>query len=221
MDNARDEVKRLMRKIEVKDANEMDNSEEWNKVFQIMSEHGASREDVDAYREHYKQTALSLLKEPLSDIPRGRMIQFLNIFENELNKYKESFRLFRNQKVDISALMEQYDKFSSVLSYFSDFLVENGDHETDYIPGLDETDAYKNNKPIDIGESELSEHYEAVEHAFACYECLAEYARNAIENTDSALMNAVSFNMDVLDLYINGIMEFIENENENEKASDI
>ena len=57
MDNARDEVKRLMRKIEVKDANEMDNSEEWNKVFQIMSEHGASREDVDAYREHYKQTA--------------------------------------------------------------------------------------------------------------------------------------------------------------------
>ena len=156
MDNARDEVKRLMRKIEVKDANEMDNSEEWNKVFQIMSEHGASREDVDAYREHYKQTALSLLKEPL-----------------------------------------------------------------DYIPGLDDTDAYKNNKPIDIGESELSEHYEAVEHAFACYECLAEYARNAIENTDSALMNAVSFNMDVLDLYINGIMEFIENENENEKASDI
>lgn len=63
----------------------------------------------------------------------------------------------------------------------------------------------------------ISEHYEAVEHAFACYECLAEYARNAIENTDSALMNAVSFNMDVLDLYINGIMEFIENEN----ASDI
>ena len=217
MDNARDEVKRLMRKIEVKDANEMDNSEEWNKVFQIMSEHGASREDVDAYREHNKQTALSLLKEPLSDIPRGRMIQFLNIFENELNKYKESFRLFRNQKVDISALMEQYDKFSSVLSYFSDFLVENGDHETDYIPGLDDTDAYKNNKPIDIGESKLREHYEAVEHAFACYECLAEYARNAIENADSALMNAVSFNMDVLDLYINGIMEFIENEN----ASDI
>lgn len=219
MDNARDEVKRLMRKIEVKDANEMDNSEEWNKVFQIMSEHGASREDVDAYREHYKQIALSLLKEPLSDIPRGRMIQFLNIFENELNKYKESFRLFRNQKVDISALMEQYDKFSSVLSYFSDFLVENGDHETDYIPGLDDTDAYKNNKPIDIGESKLREHYEAVEHAFACYECLAEYARNAIENADAALINAVSFNMDVLNLYINRVMEFIENENE--KASDI
>lgn len=219
MDNARDEVKRLMRKIEVKDANEMDNSEEWNKVFQIMSEHGASREDVDAYREHYTQTALSLLKEPLSDIPRGRMLQFLNIFENELNKYKESFRLFRNKKVDISALMEQYDKFSSVLSYFSNLLVENGDHETDYIPGLDETDAYRNNKLIDIEESDINEYYKAVEQAFDCYSCLAEYAIKSIENADAALMNAVSFNMDVLDLYINGIMEFIENENKN--ASDI
>lgn len=219
MDNARDEVKRLMRKIEIKDANEMDNSEEWNKVFQIMSEHGASREEVDAYREHYTQTALSLLKEPLSDIPKGRMLQFLNIFENELNKYKEVFQLFMNQKVDISVLMNQYDKFSSVLSYFSDFLVENGDHETDYIPGLDETDAYRNNKLIDIGESKLSEHYEAVEHAFACYECLTEYTRNAIENADAALMNAVSFNMDVLNLYINRVMEFIESENKN--ASDI
>lgn len=219
MDNARDEVKRLMRKIEVKDANEMDNSEEWNKVFQIMSEHGASREDVDAYREHYTQTALSLLKEPLSDIPRGRMLQFLNIFENELNKYKESFRLFRNKKVDISALMEQYDKFSSVLSYFSNLLVENGDHETDYIPGLDKTDAYRNNKLIDIEESDINEYYKAVEQAFDCYSCLAEYAIKSIENADAALMNAVSFNMDVLDLYINGIMEFIENENKN--ASDI
>ena len=219
MDNALYEVKRLMRNIEVKDANEMDNSDEWNKVFQIMSEHGASREDVDAYREHYKQTALSLLKEPLSDIPRGRMIQFLNIFKNELNKYKESFRLFRSQKVDISALMDQYDKFSSVLSYFSDFLVENGDHETDYIPGLDETEAYKNNKLIDIEESDLNEYYKAVEQAFDCYSCLAEYALKSIENADEALMNAVSFNMDVLDLYINGIMEFIESENKN--ASDI
>lgn len=219
MDEVQDKIKKLMHKIEVKDVNEMDNSEEWNKVFQIMSEHGASREEVDAYREHYTQTALSLLEEPLSDIPRGRMLQFLSIFENELNKYKEAFRLFRNQKVDISALMEQYDKFSSVLSYFSDFLLENGDHKTDYVPGLDETDAYRNNKPIDIGESKLSEHYEAVEHAFACYECLAEYARNAIENADTVLMNAVSFNMDVLNLYINRVMEFIESENE--KASDI
>ena len=31
MDNARDEVKRLMRKIEVKDANEMDNSVQWER----------------------------------------------------------------------------------------------------------------------------------------------------------------------------------------------
>lgn len=219
MDEVRDKIKKLVHKSEIKEINGIDDTNELTEVFRMMAENGPGREEIDEYKEHYMRTAVSLLKEPLSEIPMGRLIQFVDVFEKELQKFKESYQDFRKQHIDFSVFMDQYDKFSSVLSCLSNSLVENGDQETTYIPGLDEMKPFANNVLVVAGETDVNKYYESLEHAFPCYDCLFSYVKKALNENDKALMNAVSYNIDVEDLYVGNLIACIEKYNKN--ASDM
>lgn len=207
----RKEIEQIRNKMNIKKANGMDISKDLDRALQIMSLHPAEKEAVDTYVNNYTKEAFSLLDEPQSDVPMGRIIQFMNIAERELGNLKKSCRLFMENKFNKSSLLVQYHKFDSACQYLSDLMTEVGDSETEYMPGLKETDAYANNVLVNAKETDICKYYDSFEHSLLCYDCLFTYVHKALETNDKALLNAVSFNMDVLNLYVHNVISFIEN----------
>lgn len=212
------EIERLLHKSDIKEVNGMDSAEDIDAALCLMSEHGADKEDVDSYVNDYTNTALSLLGEPLSEIPRGRIVQFLSILECELKHVVTAYEECKKQNIEPADFMTQYNAFHAAGMYLSDLLMESGDKETMYIPGLDEIEVYTNMPLIDVGKASLEKHHEVIAHAFSCFDCFISFARQAIENNDTALMSAVSFNIDLMGMYLHHIIDFVFTSNEN--ASD-
>ena len=210
MTDDRKQIEHLLKKSDVKEANGMDYKKELIEIFQLISLHQSNPIAHEAYRNRYIQVALSLLNEPLSDIPMGRVVQFLNVFKREFASFKDMYNKYKEKNISALELKEQYERFSSVLKYLCKLLSENGDHETTYIQELDEIPELKDNVLVEVGETDINKYYESLEYAFLYYEYMISFVQKAIDTNDKALLNATSFCIGAENLYVNCIIDFFK-----------
>lgn len=215
----RKEIKRLIKKSEIKEVNGMDYSDELEQTLTLMAEHTPDKEKMDKYRMYHKELALTALGEQLSDIPMGRLIQFQNVFEKELDKFKGTYLEYRNGKTTVEAVVDEYERFCAVIEYFDNILKENSEDDKYEIPGLADEDVFTKCVTVDVDETDISKYYESLEYIFRCFECLARYARKIIDKNDKTLMSVLSFELGLHNVYTNGLIEFFREQNKN--ASDI
>lgn len=215
----RKEIKRLIKKSEIKEVNGMDYSDELEQTLTLMAEHTPDKEKMDEYRMYHKELALTALGEQVSDIPMGRLIQFQNVFEKELDKFKDTYFEYRNGKTTVEAVVDEYERFCAVIEYFDNILKENSEDDKYEIPGLADEDVFTKCVTVDVDETDISKYYESLEYIFRCFECLARYARKIIDKNDKTLMSVLSFELGLHNVYMNGLIEFFREQNKN--ASDI
>ena len=204
----RKEIKRLIKKTEIKEVNGMDYSDELEQTLTLMAEHTPDKEKMDEYRMYHKKLALIALGEQVSDIPMGRLIQFQNVFEKELDG-----------KTTVEAVVDEYERFCAVIEYFDNILEENSEDDKHEIPGLANEEVFTKCVTVDVDETDISKYYESLEYIFRCFECLARYARKIIDKNDKTLMSVLSFELGLHNVYTNGLIEFFREQNKN--ASDI
>lgn len=205
----RKEIEQILNKIKLKEVNGLDVTKEWDRVFYLISLHPAKQKDVAKYSEDYTETTLSVLGEPLSDIPLGRVIQITSAAEHKLTDVETAFMSYKKQGITNDELKEEYHVFSSVIVFLCRILCEYGDKTSTCIPELDKTDAYKDNVVIDIVSATNDERINAILKTFDCYKCLLSILRNGITNDDKQIMSAVSFNLEILDMYVNNLITYL------------
>lgn len=204
----RKEIKKLLNKANIKEVNGLDDSAEMDQILQLMALHPAPQDEVSAYVENYQKLTLSLLDEPLSDIPMGRVLQFQKVFEKELENFKVVYEKYKNNDMDIESLLKQHEMFNAACESLDDALLENGDKETNYFPEMDKIT--ENLIIIQSGETDIIKYYESLESLFAYFESVSSFINQAIDTNDKGLMNAISYNLGVGNLYLGDcLMDYI------------
>lgn len=204
----RKEIKKLLNKSKIKVANGMNDSAEMEQILQLMALHPAPQDEVSAYVENYQKLALSLLDEPLSDIPMGRVLQFQKVFEKELENFNVVYKKYKNKDIDIEAFLKQHEMFNAACESLDDALVENGDKETNYFPEMDKIT--ENLIIIQSDETDIDKYYESLESLFAYFKSVSSFINQAIETNDKGLINAIAYNLGSGNLYLGDcLMDYI------------
>lgn len=204
----RKEIKKLLNKANIKVANGMNDSAEMEQILQLMALHPAPQDEVSAYVEKYQKLALSLLDEPLSDIPMGRVLQFQKVFEKELENFNVVYKKYKNKDIGIEAFLKQHEMFNAACESLDDALVENGDKETNYFPEMDKIT--ENLIIIQSDETDIDKYYESLESLFAYFKSVSSFINQAIETNDKGLINAIAYNLGSGNLYLGDcLMDYI------------
>lgn len=195
------QISRLLKKCDIKDANGIDSSEELTTALQIMAENSASQEEIDAYKMTNKELALSLLDEPLSDIPMGQVIQFVKLVKREYDTFKQAVN--RNENV-----CNQFKRFNAVSEYLDDIIAGLSD-EGEFIetPELNTIGV----EFIDLDENSDAELcLNEIKNKFEYSDAVIRLLEQGVTDNNIPLMSVTSFYLTIVTLYLHYIIEQLE-----------
>ena len=114
---SRKEIDRLLKKSKIKEANNLDNTKEIETVCSLMVKNGPTAEEMEVYKDRIRNIVLSLMTEPMSDIPKGQIIQLIQLEKQELDNFKSIYFEYKAGMLTINDLKEQHTKVNAVMQY--------------------------------------------------------------------------------------------------------
>ena len=207
LENDKKQIERLLKKSDIKEANGMNCSEELTEVLKLIAMHPAPMEEVDAYRNWYTTLALSLLKEPLSDIPMGRVTQFTKILNAEYNAFREECK---GKKRPV-CICNQFDRLEAVSEYLDYVIMDLSDKE-EFVetPELNNIEMELVNAEPNC---EASVYIDTIEKTLDYYDAVIKLLNKGVETNDIALMSVTIFYLATTNLYLHYSIEYMREEN--------
>ena len=120
---SRKEIDRLLKKSKIKEANNLDNTKEIETVCSLMVKNGPTAEEMEVYKDRIRNIVLSLMTEPVSDIPKGQIIQLIKLEKQELDNFKSIYFEYKAGMLTINDLKEQHTKVNAVMQYLDEILM--------------------------------------------------------------------------------------------------
>lgn len=212
---SRKEIDRLLKKSKIKEANNLDNTKEIKTVCSLMVKNGPTAEEMEVYKDRIRNIVLSLMTEPVSDIPKGQIIQLIKLEKQELDNFKSIYFEYKAGMLTINDLKEQHTKVNAVMQYLDEILmsfVHNDDCKE--IPEIERI--INNTIQVNI-EDDLDKIHEALEYMIMYFDSLFLYMCQITETYESALINTIMFHMGVGNLYTGQIIDMIGKKKETQQ----
>ena len=210
-----DKIQRLGTKYDIKEANGTDGSKELHEMLTTL---GSTIDNSDghvyAFIAKTEALAKTLINEPLSDIPMGRIMQLIPIMEREYECFKDICNKYMNGDKDISASMirEQFDRFYAISEFTATSFRNLGDHKTIMWPEF--TELNKNEPDVinlaKIKANDMDTLLVAFENWTHVYDNLIIAMKNVFESKDMEHFNSVFFVIGVENVYAGDIVRLLE-----------
>jgi len=200
------QIERLLKKADIKEINGINCTEEVLDAIDLLLQNPVPEEVVDTYVSEYTTLALSLLEEPLSDIPMGQVMQFTKLVNKEYETFKDMFK----NKCESLIICQQFWRLNAASEYLSDIIMKLSDKE-EFIetPELNEIkmELVKVNPDDDI-----SVYTDAIEKTFEYYDAVIKLLMQGVETNNVALMSVAIFYLTTTNLYNHYTIEYMEEE---------
>lgn len=203
----RKEIERLLNKSKIKEANNLDSIKEIEKVCALMVKNGPTMEEMKEYKDRIRNIVLSLMAEPMSDIPKGQIIQLIQLEKKELDNFKSTYFEYKAGISTIGDLKEQHTKVNAVMQCLDEILmsfVQSEEYEE--IPEVEKV--VNNAIQVNIDDS-IIECQRALEYMIIYFDVLFPYMNKITETYESKLINTIMFHMGIGNLYTGQIIDII------------